>query len=117
MADPASRPNPQKLNPLQLKTLAIFQAVARTEGAAEPPDEEGRVVLRYLPRPHGDHFHVGEAVVLSRDATGLGNLAVWAALERKGLLARTSQGGPILTAAGLTYVTGVEQQILHRASH
>jgi hypothetical protein len=91
--------------------------LARTEGAAEPPDEEGRVVLRYLPRPHGDHFHVSEAVVMSKDATGLGNLAVWAALERKGLLARSSQGGPILTATGLAYATGVEREILHRSGH
>ena len=115
--DEPQRPNHLKLNPQQLKTLAILQAVARTEGAAEPPDEEGRVVLRYLPRPHGDHFHVGEAVVMSKDATGLGNLAVWAALERKGLLARSSQGGPILTATGLAYATGVEGEILHRSGH
>lgn len=117
MSEQVQRPNPLKLNPLQLKTLAILQAVARVEGAAEPPDAEGRVALRQLPRPHGDHFHVGEAVVMSRDATGLGNPAVWAALERKGLLARSGDGRPMLTAAALGYRTGVDGQILHRASH
>jgi uncharacterized protein (DUF1684 family) len=45
----ASRANPLKLNPLQLKTLAILQALARVPNAAEPPDAEGRVALRYLP--------------------------------------------------------------------
>ena len=117
MADPSERPNPLRLNALQLKTLAILQALARVEGAAEPPDGEGRVALRYLPDPHGDHFHVGHAVVMSRDATGLANPAVYGALERKGLLAKGPAGGPALTAHGLAYATGVERQLFHGGHH
>ena len=85
MAEPDDA-EPLKLDPLQLKTLAILQALARVEGYADPPDAEGRVALRYLPNPHGDHFHVGRAVVSTRDAAGLANPAVYGALERKGLL-------------------------------
>ena len=43
---PPARANPLRLNTLQLKTLAILQELARTPGAAEPPDAEGRVALR-----------------------------------------------------------------------
>jgi hypothetical protein len=119
MADSAAaeRTNPLRLNTLQLKTLAILQALARTEGAAEPPDEAGRVALRYLPDPHGDHFHVGRAIVMSRDATGLSNPAVYGALERKGLVAKGPAGGPALTPEGLGYPTGVERQIFHGGHH
>jgi hypothetical protein len=117
MAEPDQRPNPLKLNPLQLKTLAILQALARVEGYADPPDAEGRVALRYLPDPHGDHFHVGHAVVSTRDAAGLANPAVYGALERKGLLATGPGGRPALTAAGLAYATGIERQVLHEAHH
>jgi hypothetical protein len=116
-AAPASRANPLKLNPLQLKTLAILQALARTPNAAEPPDPEGRVALRYLPDPHGDHFHVGSAVVATRDAAGLGNPAVYGALARKGLVLQAPNGAPMLTADGLAYETGVAHQILHGADH
>lgn len=120
MADPdpaASRANPLKLNGLQLKTLAILQHLARTPGAAEPADAEGRVALRYLPDPHGDHFHVGDAVVASRDATGLTNAAVYGALARRNLVLQGPGGGPVLTPDGLAYPTGVEREVLHRADH
>ena len=124
MAEPAattaaatSRANPLKLNPLQLKTLAILQALARVPGAAEPPDAEGRVALRYLPDPHGDHFHVGHAVVATRDAAGLSNPAVYGALARKSLVVQAPNGAPTLTPDGLAYVTGVEREILHGADH
>jgi hypothetical protein len=117
MTDRAQPANPHKLNPLQLKTLAILQALARVEGYALPPDAEGRVALRYMPDPHGDHFHVGHAVVMRKDATGLSNPAVYGALERKGLLVKGPHGGPALTPAGLDYVTGVEKQLFHHAHH
>ena len=91
--------------------------MARVEGFAEPPDAEGRVALRYLPDPHGDHFHVGHAVVMSRDATGLSNPAVYGALERKGLIEQGPGGAPVLTSAGLAYRTGVERQIFHGGHH
>lgn len=112
-----SRRNPQKLNALQLKTLAILQALARAEGFASPPDEQGRVALRYLPRPHGDHFHVGTAVVAAKDATGLSNPAVFGALARKGLLVQAGSGAPVLSPEGLAYDTGISNQILHSANH
>ena len=82
----ADRPNPLKLNPLQAKTLALLQELARQPSFANPPDAEGTVLLRYLPEPHGDHFHIGHAVVRSSDATGLSNPAVYGALARKGLI-------------------------------
>lgn len=114
---PTSRPNPQKLNTLQLKTLAILQELARDPEAVEPEDAEGRVAFRYLPEAHGDHFHVGAAVVMSRDATGLKNPAVYGALERKGLLARGPRGSPALTREGRDYETGIAASVLHRSDH
>lgn len=112
-----ARPNPLKLNPLQAKTLTILQALAQAPGAASEPDAEGAVTLRYLPEPHGDHFHVGPAVVRSRDATGLANPAVHGALARKGLLVQGTDGRPRLTAAGLAYDTGLTDAILFRPDH
>jgi hypothetical protein len=75
------------------------------------------VALSRLPRPHGDHFHVGAALVLAKDASGLGNPAVFGALERKGLVARGGDGRLVLTAAALGYETGVAEAILHRSDH
>ena len=112
-----ARPNPLKLNPLQAKTLTILQALAQAPGLASEPDAEGTVTLRYLPEPHGDHFHVGAAVVRSRDATGLANPAVHGALARKGLLAPGDDGRARLTAAGLAYDTGLADEILFRPDH
>lgn len=109
------RPNPLKLNPLQLKTLAILQELARSEGAE--PLEDGRIVVHRLPHAHGDHLHVGGAMVAARDAVGLGNPSVWGALERKGLIAASPEGHPILTTAALDYDTGIAEQILHRGGH
>ncbi len=113
----ASRPNPLKLNALQLKTLAILQEAARGEGGASDALADGSVVLDRLPHPHGDHFHVGAAVVRAKDATGLGNPAVFGALRRKGLIVVAPDGRPALTAAAMTYETGVADAILHRADH
>ena len=112
-----ARPNPLKLNPLQAKTLTILQALAQAPGLASEPDAEGAVTLRYLPEPHGDHFHVGAAVVRSRDATGLANAAVHGALARKGLLVAGDDGRPRLTAAGLAYDTGLADAILFHPDH
>lgn len=112
-----ARPNPLKLNPLQAKTLVILQELAKVPEIASPPDEEGAVALRHLPHAHGDHFHVGPAVVRSRDATGLFNPSVYGALERKGLIKPGPRGLPALTAAGLAYDTGIADQILYRADH
>jgi hypothetical protein len=111
------RANPKKLNPLQLKTLAILQAIAREERFASPPDEEGRVTIRGLPHIHGDHFHIGRAVVHARDATGLGNQNVINALVRKGLLVDGAEGRPALTSEALSYETGIADAVLHGADH
>ena len=113
----ADRPNPAKLNALQLKTLAILQELARSDGGAAETLDDGSVALNRLPRPHGDHFHVGTALVLAKDATGLGNPAVLNALQRKGLLIQAPDGRPALTAAALAYQTGIDSQILHRSDH
>jgi hypothetical protein len=45
------RANPSRLNALQLKTLAILQALARERGFAHPPDADGTVLIHTLPMP------------------------------------------------------------------
>lgn len=100
------RRNPLKLNKLQLRTLALAQVLAREPGIAERDEATGEVTLHRLPEPHGDHVHIGAFVVSGREASGLRNQAVWAALTRKGL-ARADAGLAVtLTAPGLAYDTG-----------
>ena len=111
------RANPSKLNALQLKTLAILQALAGERNFAHPPDGDGTVLIHTLPYAHGDHFHIGRAVVSKRDATGLANSNVMNALVRKGLLLGGPAGMPILTSAGLAYETGISARVLHGADH
>jgi hypothetical protein len=112
----ASKLNPLGLNPLQLKTLTLLQLLARVPDYSRPGDDNGTVVLTRLPNPHGDHFHIGEAVVASRDATGLRNPSVWAALARRGLV-RSTPPTAVLTPLGLDYDTGLRDRILHLADH
>jgi hypothetical protein len=108
--------NPLGLNKLQLKALTLLQAYAETgQGVSDETDGEMTITV---PPPHGDHFHVGEYVVFLKDATGLINKGVWAALERKGLIK------PLvfptictLTWTGVDYDTGVRDSILHRSGH
>ena len=107
--------NPLNLNSLQLKTLTLLQELARLGGKAD--GEEGGVAITELPHPHGDHFHLGDAMVAARDATGLRNPSVWAALERKGLIRPKLPEAVILTEAGQQYDTGLRDAILHRSSH
>lgn len=109
--------NPLKLNPLQLRTLAILQALAAEPAFADPPDGEGTVRIRALPHAHGDHFHIGDRVVLAKDATGLANPNVYNVLARKGLILAGPAGEPVLTAAGLAYETGVAAAVLHAGGH
>jgi hypothetical protein len=109
--------NPLNLNPLQLKTLTLLQELARVAGQPAPEEEAGAVAITELPHAHGDHFHLGEAVVAARDATGLRNPSVWAALERKGLIRPKLPEAVILTPLGQEYDTGLREAILHRASH
>ena len=109
--------NPLGLNGLQLRTLTILQALA--EAMPGPIDDAtGEMVLDQLPHAHGDHFHVGHHVVSGRDATGLGNRAVWTALERKGLI-RELQFPHVLALSqvGRSYDTGLGKSILHSHNH
>jgi LmbE family N-acetylglucosaminyl deacetylase len=106
--------NPLKLNPLQLRTLTLLQALARLPDYSRPGEEPGSVLVTRLPSPHGDHFHLGDAVVAARDASGLQNPGVWAALERKGLVHSGATGGALLSAEALDYDTGLQQTILKK---
>jgi hypothetical protein len=108
--------NPLNLNPLQLKTLTLLQEIARLPEYSRPGSEPGSIAVR-LPYPHGDHFHLGRAVVATRDATGLRNPAVWVALERKGLISTMDRDGPVVTPLGLAYETGFRDKILHASAH
>jgi hypothetical protein len=108
------RTNPKRPNPLQLRTLTLLQALARERACADPPEPDGTVSIHTLPHAHGDHFHVGPAVVSVRDATGLGNPNVLNALARKGLLLAGRTGLPAFTAEGLVYDTGIAAEILAR---
>ncbi|MFN4089031.1 MAG: hypothetical protein ACK4QW_08325 [Alphaproteobacteria bacterium] len=108
--------NPLKLNSLQLKTLTLLQEIARQPDFTTTDEATGETVIRALPHAHGNHFHIGRAVVMSADATGLGNPAVWAALGRKGLV-RQVEAGYAVTAEGATYDTGLRDRILHGSDH
>ena len=112
-----AKKNPLKLNALQLKTLCLFQALTEDVNHAGGEAEQGGREILFMPQPHGDHFHVADGVVLSRDATGLANPAVWKALGKKGLIAARPGGGVIVTAEGMGYDTGVRKQILHGSDH
>jgi hypothetical protein len=108
--------NPLKLNPLQLRTLTLFQAIASIPGAAQQRPG-GEVAISQFPSAHGDHFHLGNAVVAGKDATGLYNEAVWNALTRKGLTRAEWPREVVLTQAGLAYDTGLANEMLQRSGH
>ena len=108
--------NPLNLNALQLRTLTLLQELARLPDYSRPGEEPGSVVIAGLPMQHGDHFHIGEAVVAWNNATGLRNPAVWIALERKGLV-RYFSNCAVLTALGIAYDTGLRNTILQVGDH
>jgi hypothetical protein len=111
------RPNPKKLNALQLRTLAILQEIAQQSDFADPPHQDGTVSIHTLPHRHGDHLHVGTVVISSRDASGLDNPNVMNTLARKGLLHLGPAGLPSLTLEGRNYPTGIAAAVLHAADH
>ena len=111
-----SKKNPLNLNALQLKTLTLMQHLASSPGHSRPTDDGGTEIGGF-PHPHGDHFHLGNATVMTRDATGLANQAAWVALERKGLIRGSFPDTAVVTPAGLEYDTGLAGVILHRADH
>ena len=107
--------NPLRLNALQLKTLSLLQELARQPDTAQPHAEG--VLVGPLPRPHGDHFHLGAYVVSVRDASGFSNPAPWVALERKGLIRSLFPDAAVLTPLGQGYDTGIRDDILHLSHH
>lgn len=100
--------NPFKLNPLQLRTLALLQELTRHPATSTRDPKTGEATITHLPHAHGDHVHVGDLVVSPRDASGFANPSVWAALERKGLVRGNFPHAAVtLTAQGLAYDTGL----------
>jgi ribosomal protein S19E (S16A) len=111
------RRNPLNLNPLQLRTLTVLQALARDPAAARGGPGAGEVTVERFPEAHGAHFHIGNAAVSAKDASGLYIDKVWHALERKGLARADWPHNITLTAAGLAYDTGLAQEILVPSPH
>jgi len=106
-----------KLNALQSKTLVLLQILARDSDSATPVGDNGDIRITRLPHAHGNHMHVGEFVIASRDATGLSNKSVWTALRRKGLVRENWEEEIILTAEGLAFSTGLENKFLTASDH
>lgn len=111
------RQNPLKLNPLQLRTLTVLQALARMPEACSRGPAAGEITIERFPQAHGDHVHLGDAVISGKEMTGLYNEKVWHALERKGLAKADWPHRVTLTAEGQSYETGMVDTILHRATH
>ena len=110
------KPNPLKLNKLQLRTLALSQVLANDPDSSQRDDVTGEVTLLGLPRSHGDHVHIGGFVIAARNASGFANPAVWTALARKGLT-RTDPMGVTLTVEGLNYDTGLGDRFVAPSDH
>ena len=112
-----TKKNPLKLNPLQLRTLALFQELARYPDTATKDEASGEVTIAALPHIHGNHVHIGRFLVSSRDASGLTNEAVWVALSRKGLARSDFPEGLTLLPAGVEYDTGLTESLLGHSDH
>ncbi len=109
--------NPLKLNKLQLRIVTLAQLLAQDPDLAQRDEATGAITLLQIPHAHGDHLHIGQFTVSTREASGLSNPAVWSALVRKGL-ARID--GPIaitLTAEGVSYDTGFGDRFLAPSDH
>ena len=106
-----------KLNKLQNRTLALLQELARHPETAMTDPESGEVTIAQLPHAHGDHMHIGDLVVSSRDASGFTNEAVWVALERKGLAKSNFPMAITLTKAGLEFETGLLKPMTEKSDH
>src|SRR5258706_12376502 len=114
-ARPTKR-NPLNLNPLELRTLTLLQVIAGIPGAASQ-SPNGEVVISQFPSAHGDHFHLADATVSSKDASGLYNEAVGNALTRKGLAKAEWPHQMALRPEGLAYETAHAEKIRHKADH
>ena len=106
-----------RLNTLQAKTLTLLQELAKQSVFAEEDVSGGGKRIRALPDPHGDHFHIGSRVVLAKDASGLKNGAVLAALDRKGYVTLSGAHDIVVTKKGLEADTGLRERILHGSDH
>ena len=101
-----------KLNKLQARTLTVLQELARRSETSTHDADTGNTLITRLPKAHGNHFHVGKAVVMAANATGLRNESVWKALERKGLARSFFPYGIALTPEGQAFDTGLRETIL-----
>ena len=108
--------NPLRLNKLQLKTLTLFQELIRSP-ATSTTQGDGSYFISTIPQPHGNHFHIGEGLVIASDATGLKIQSVWRALHRKGLIVSNYPNGLKLNVAGAEYDTGLRDIIIQRSDH
>ena len=106
-----------KLNKLQARTLALFQELARHPETAITDEATGEVTLNQMPHAHGDHMHLGDLVISSRDASGFTNEAVWVALERKGLARSAFPISITLTTEGLAFETGLLKPDVEKSDH
>ncbi|HAA92566.1 MAG TPA: hypothetical protein DCS82_06610 [Rhodospirillaceae bacterium] len=109
--------NPLRLNKLQLRTLALAQVMAADETLSSRNDDTGEVTLLQLPRPHGNHVHIGRFVVSARDVSGFTNPAVWKALERKELARAEDALTIVITSTGVEYDTGLSDRFLTPSDH
>ena len=106
--------NPLNLNALQLRTLTLLQEMARLGGkqaAGKTPNPAASRLPRSA-RAWGS-FPSRRGACRARHATGLRNPAVFAALERKGLIQPKSPEAVILTG-GPGIRTGSRDTILRR---
>ena len=112
-----AKKNPLKLNSLQLKTLTLLQELARSPETSTALEDSDEVRITNFPHIHGNHFHIGNAVAMARNASGLRNENVWKALERKSLARSFYPVGIILTVDGLAYDTHLRDHILVGTDH
>lgn len=113
----APKKNPLKLNKLQLRTLLLFQELARHPETSTIDEGSGEARLSTMPHIHGDHVHIGGFVVSASDASGFSNQAVWRALERKGLARSNFPTAITLTAEGIGYDTGLTDKLAQPSDH
>lgn len=106
-----------KLNPLQSKTLILLQILARDAESSAPVADSEDIRITQMPHGHGNHVHVGQYVVSAKDASGLENPAVWAALVRKGFVRENWQTEIVIKATGLAFSTGLENKFVSTSDH
>lgn len=111
------KPTKTKINALQSKTLVLLQVLAKDPDSSEAISNSEDVRITQLPHGHGNHMHVGQFVIASKDASGLSNPSVWTALARKGLVRETYPQEIVITAEGLAFSTGLEDKFMSVSDH